>query len=708
MKWMGTQMLASLMAAGMTAGALAAGVSIGVDADRGVNQTPVKGLPIHEPSQVVDGPGVFDATADLFEAPTLVPPHPPIDQIPPLPMPNSDELRPPGPMGEAQYHDLRTGQTHAVAVRREGLATSGQGGGFEGLPGMDVPEPVSRTFNTMGEINTVGSVPWRYNAKIVMRFVDTGGNSWWFVCSGAMQDAEVVLLAGHCVYMHDFTDSGGTLRIVNDWAADIFVYPGWDGNNLAFGTPGVIQTYGWARGAGLGSFTGWTVDRNFDWDLGIIQLDRAVGMLTGWFGWAWGGDCTARTYDNASFPAENCPISGLHNGRDMYYWFGRFDSCPGNQMQIDTSGGCFDAVWGGMSGSNAYYRVSNPDGTTSRFAHGACSNSNRSTRGRYAMLWESFVNFLNDSWRPGARGASFDLQALQCRLDGSTTLTAGQATGPGRVVITNPTNNNPASASYNVEWRLSSNDNLSTGDTLLADYLYSNIDFAAMQNRTFLTTSGGPLVPLGTPSGTYWLGVTIANGTDVNNGNNDSDLWDAQQVTVNGVADIDAGVLSVPGGTYFPGQSFSVSYDYANIGGDPSNSVTVDIRASSNTIISTGDWFLGDEVDGGLGGNSTWNDGQLVTLPASIPAGVYYVGMIASSSDDVDSSNNTAIGRLQITVVNCPVDLNNDGVLNFFDVSTFLSNFNGACTPGVGDFNNDGACDFFDVSAFLAAFNSGC
>jgi len=54
----------------------------------------------------------------------------------------------------------------------------------------------------------------------------------------------------------------------------------------------------------------------------------------------------------------------------------------------------------------------------------------------------------------------------------------------------------------------------------------------------------------------------------------------------------------------------------------------------------------------------------------------------------------------------CAADLNGDGMLDFFDVSTFLSAFN-AQDP-VADFDRNDAWDFFDVSAFLSAFNAGC
>lgn len=54
----------------------------------------------------------------------------------------------------------------------------------------------------------------------------------------------------------------------------------------------------------------------------------------------------------------------------------------------------------------------------------------------------------------------------------------------------------------------------------------------------------------------------------------------------------------------------------------------------------------------------------------------------------------------------CLPDMNNDGVLDFFDVQAFLNYF--AAGDARGDFNNDGVFNFFDVQAFLAAFSAGC
>jgi hypothetical protein len=51
----------------------------------------------------------------------------------------------------------------------------------------------------------------------------------------------------------------------------------------------------------------------------------------------------------------------------------------------------------------------------------------------------------------------------------------------------------------------------------------------------------------------------------------------------------------------------------------------------------------------------------------------------------------------------CPADFTGDGVLNFFDVSAFIQEYNNG-----GDYNGDGSTNFFDVSQFIQDYNAGC
>jgi hypothetical protein len=54
----------------------------------------------------------------------------------------------------------------------------------------------------------------------------------------------------------------------------------------------------------------------------------------------------------------------------------------------------------------------------------------------------------------------------------------------------------------------------------------------------------------------------------------------------------------------------------------------------------------------------------------------------------------------------CEADLNFDGVLNFFDVSAFISHFTQESVWA--NMNGDLRFDFFDISAFINAFTEGC
>jgi hypothetical protein len=167
------------------------------------------------------------------------------------------------------------------------------------------------------------SFPASANVRMLMRFVDTANTSWYYVCSGAMQDAGMVMCASHCVYWN--TTAAGLLPSGlgpgnGGWAAEIWVYPGWNGVDSA--GPDIIQNFGWTHSTFFGAGTDYINNGNFDADFGIVMAghggERHVGMLTGWYGWAWGGDCAtiqSRTYFNYSVPAENsgcCPAG--HDG----------------------------------------------------------------------------------------------------------------------------------------------------------------------------------------------------------------------------------------------------------------------------------------------------------------------------------------------------------------------------------------------------------
>ena len=601
-----------------------------------------------DPISGANNPQPFHRERGMLDERVAPPPHPPLDEIPPMPMPMPGDQTPRGIApadNSSTFHDAQTGETFRLPVEAPSGRQSGQSveGDFYGVVPYEDDLVSPAGFGTMTIPSGLDSFPRSPNVKLAMRFTDTSGNQRWFVCSGSMNDAGVVLTAAHCIYNRDSD--------IDDWADIVYVYPAWDGNGNII-TPGneeVIENFGYATGTVFLAGTDYVNNGNRDRDVGAIRLTRGtsrnVGMLTGWYAWAWGFGCStiqSRTYYNFSYPAENCPLSGLHNGRDMYFWSGSVDACPDNQMQLSTGGGnCFDTVWGGMSGSGMYYI----DGD-SRFVHSVASTSDRNVVGNYAKLWEQFTIDLVD-FENNTRTNSEDWEALNMRSEGSTVATAGQAMNDEfDVALVNATNANPPSRNYNIDVYLSTNNNISTFDTNLATWNYSG-DWGAMANVNHNIPE--PVIPYDTPSGDYWIGVIADSNLPGTIGNDDTDTWDAEPITVNGVADMTpASVTSDSFG--FRGENVDVSFDLDNLGGDASNSVTVEVRISTNDIISTFDTLVDTRFYSGVSGSGSISDTVNVTLPTGVSDGDYYMGVLISHSDDNNTGNNSLAASSEITV----------------------------------------------------------
>jgi hypothetical protein len=467
----------------------------------------------------------------VFDLAAPMPMHPPIDQIPPMPMPDfgdRDQPRTTLPSNSMTVHNAETGETFEIDPDAPSGRIGGQSieGEYRGAAPYDNMDELSRTFGNMVAAGGLDSWPRSGNVKLVMRFTDVNNNFRWFVCSGTMSDAGTVLTAAHCVY--------NRASDIDDWADIIYIYPGWDGNGGIVPPAGdaVFENFGYAYGSFYIAGSGYVNSGDWDRDCAVIRISRGgsrnVGMLTGWYGWAWGGSCgtiQGRTYNNFSYPAENCPTPGLHNGQTMYYWSGGVDGCPNNQMQLNTGGNCLDTVWGGMSGSGMYYI----DGDN-RYVHSICSTSNRNDRGYYCQLWEQFVLDMND-FENDTRTNFEDWEPLMFRARGSTTVQAGTSMNDScDVRMINATNANPPTRDYQLKVYLSTNNNISEADTLLATWNWNARDFGAMANVNFVVPA--PFIPIDTPPGNYWIGVIADAGLPGTDSNDDTDTWDAQPITV--------------------------------------------------------------------------------------------------------------------------------------------------------------------------------
>lgn len=509
---------------GLVRFAYALGAWVGVASAQSLDPVPVW------PSAGGPQPGAV-YVAEPRPARPAFPDLPPLAEIEPaMPYPEASPRMGP-PADAVLLHDAETGETVRLPLRlRSGkLGDSSADPGYSGIGGVDAADGDAAGLFSFGPMTPAGNLhtfPRSGNVRLLMRFRTSGGASRWRTCSGSMADAGVVQTAAHCVYSRD--------PDVMSWAAEIFVYAGWDGVDDNF--DGLEEHFGVARGTSFLAGDGYVTDGNYDRDAGLIRIRRdsrpGLGLLTGWFGWSWGGSCStklARSYRNFSYPSESCGEGGLHTGRTMYYWIGTFDSCVGNRLRMNTGSGCFDAAWGGMSGSGAYWIV----GETDRRVLAVASNSDRATYADYTVFWEQWINdridFVDDT-----RGSVFDLVAMRARVPGGSNIVeAGDSlSGLFYVFVANPTNAAAAARNYTLRVYLSAGSDFSSTatTTLLATWAHNGLAWEPMATRLF--GQPGPTIPANTPAGTYWLGAVLDPGTDAYPANNHTSHWDAFKIIV--------------------------------------------------------------------------------------------------------------------------------------------------------------------------------
>ncbi|MBO6738270.1 MAG: hypothetical protein JJ916_00245 [Phycisphaerales bacterium] len=136
----------------------------------------------------------------------------------------------------------------------------------------------------------------------------------------------------------------------------------------------------------------------------------------------------------------------------------------------------------------------------------------------------------------------------------------------------------------------------------------------------------------------------------------------------------------------------------------------VRLSMSSESVVGGG--FVGFFFDENIIDTSaTGSEFFSRSIPLTAPSGSYRMRILLSHSgvgqrDQVEVAA-SLVSNFSISVIDpCPADLTGDGLVDFFDVSAFLTAFN-SLDP-IADFTDDGVFDFFDVSAFLSAYGSGC
>ncbi len=407
------------------------------------------------------------------------------------------------PRGALQL-DATTGEeTHVQFHRSPRLSHQASPGQVVGVLS---PELTGRSWDSDLSLVTASGFPWTAACLIEYRNGATGQIQ---RASATLIDASHVITAGYV--LHRGNGEG--------WNTDFRVIPAWDGDSDAYGESA------WENAT---VFDGWAQNGDLEECMGFLRLRRPVGFLTGWLGTAY--DNSGSFFATEFFNAAGYPTGCYPGAPDrLYYGFGVYDWVTPRLLEADVYWSCPSDV----AGAGVYY-VS-PGG--SRNVMGCrvdrctvCFPNDitdvRMTQEKYQYFHESFL-------RDGYSSTQPDYVSLNVNLgSGDGAVEAGETLSHLDYLVANAALYNPlGTQSYSVDVYLSTNDQITTSDTLIDSHVFQ----ANFNSRSSVrVTTSPPTIPLATPSGDYWIGVVVSGADDHDPSNNSTNGWDAVPISVTG------------------------------------------------------------------------------------------------------------------------------------------------------------------------------
>ena len=475
----------------------------------------------------------------------------------------------------------------------------------------DIEEISQLNFSDLTKVSNPDNDPWPVICKL---YIQSGFD--YYSGSGVLIDPMHVITAGHCVNNEDY---GG-------WADQIVILPAFNGSFDP------LPTYGKAMSVELHSWSGWTNDGDHDDDIGVIDLDRPIGALTGWHSYGYNNDpdfYTGNTFHCAGYPGED-PYDGMY----MYYWYGNFDGTDstlgvwwGNTVRINR------IAYSGQSGSGAYYNYGGD-----RTVYAILSNTNTYLGRTYCPRITSDKFFDIRDIIANDTPSTFDLIPLSVNVSPAI-ITAGDRLSSMSYLVHNYSSAG-MSGTIDVDVYLSSNDNITTSDTLIQTH--SVITSINSKSSTTVTVSTPPTIPASISPGNYYIGV-ILDSADANTSNNDSDGQDASPITI----------------TFTPTRIISLGGDLAfgnlTVGSSAQRTLTIYNNGNSTLTVSSISYPSG--FSGSWSGSISAGSSRNVTVTFAPTSEISYGGTITVNSNRTSGTNTRSCSGTGVATPTCTYSL---------------------------------------------------
>ena len=222
-------------------------------------------------------------------------------------------------------------------------------------------------------------------------------------------------------------------------------------------------------------------------------------------------------------------------------------------------------------------------------------------------------------------------------------LAAPSTAGAGALITVSDTTGNqgagPAAASQ-TSFYLSTNTLFDAADVLLGSRAVSPLGAGAVSSASTIVT-----IPAGTMSGTYYV-VARADAAGVVPEGNESNNTRAASVRIG--ADLTIAAVTAPA-TGAAGSPIAISDTTTNTGGGVAAASVTKFYLSANAVLDAGDTALGARAVSALSGGASSTASSLVTIPAAMTGGAYYIiGQADADATVAETSegNNIRVGGL--------------------------------------------------------------